>query len=167
MEALTLIRQAQDAGLTVEAQGDKLLVQGPQSAELIVRRLVQHKPAILKALRQRTPGSFLSSLSLHFADHADHPAILSRYCELADEYHQQHGMAVGEAASHAFTGTLVEYGDGGAAAMLRPSTLAKLPRSSAPMEQMLFVYQPPPQKRSRKRRQQREGKRATSAAEDS
>lgn len=50
MDALTLIRQAEAAGLTLEAQGDKMIVRGPKSAEPIVRRLAEHKPAILQAL---------------------------------------------------------------------------------------------------------------------
>ena len=157
MDALTLLRQAEDAGLTVEAQGDNMIVRGPKSAEPIVRRLAEHKPAILKALRQRRPDQFLASLSLRFAGHPSHHAALDRFCLLADEYHQQHGLSISDAASHAHTGVLFENGDGGAAAMLRPEILDKLPRPSAPLEQMLFVYQPPPQKRSRKRRQQREG----------
>ncbi len=98
-----------------------------------------------------TPGSFLSSLSLRFADDPRHHIILSRYCELADLYHQQHGLSISDAASHAHTGVLFEYGDGGAAAMLRPEILDKLPRSSAPMEQM---HRPPPQKELLQRKQQ-------------
>ena len=109
MEALTLIRQAQVAGLAVEAQGDKMIVRGPKSAELIVRRLAEHKPAILKALRQRRPDQFLASLSLRFAGHPSHHAALDRFCELADEYHDEHGMSVTEAASFAHSGVLFEY----------------------------------------------------------
>ncbi len=104
----------------------------------------------------KTPGQCLEDLSLRFAGRADHHAALGRYCELADEYYQQHGLSFSDAASHAHTGVLFEFGDGGAAAMLRPEILDKLPKPSAPLEQMLFVYQSPPQKRSRKRRQQQE-----------
>lgn len=43
-----------------------------------------------------------------------------------------------------------------AAAMLRPSILAKLPGPSAPLQQR-FTYRHPPQKESSKRRQQQEG----------
>ena len=97
-----------------------------------------------------TPGQYLADLSLRFAGQPDHHAALSRFCKLADLYHQQHGMAVGEAVSRAFTGTLVEYGDGGAVAMLRPEILDKLPRPSAPLQQQQrFTYRHPPQNRTR------------------
>ena len=33
MDALILLREAEDAGLSVEVQGDKLIVQGPRAAE--------------------------------------------------------------------------------------------------------------------------------------
>ena len=56
MDALALLSEAEDAGLAVEAQGDKLLVQGPKSAEQIVRKLAEHKPTILKALQPDWPA---------------------------------------------------------------------------------------------------------------
>ncbi len=71
-----------------------------------------HKPELLEALRRRTPGQYLASLSPLFAGQPDHHAALDRFCELADEYHKQHAMPVSEAASYAHTGVLFEYGDG-------------------------------------------------------
>ena len=60
-----------------------------------------------------SPGKLLASLSVLFADHADHHVVLSRFCELADQYHDEHCMSIGKAVSHAHTGVLFEYGDGG------------------------------------------------------
>ena len=94
--------------------GDKLRVNAPTGALTaeLRRTLLDHKPELLEALRQRTPGQYLASLSLRFAGHSNHHAALDRFCELADEYHQQHGMSVIEAARHAHTGALFEYSDG-------------------------------------------------------
>jgi hypothetical protein len=50
MDALTLLRRAYDAGLRVEADGDRLLIRGPKSAELVVQLLAEHKAQVLAAL---------------------------------------------------------------------------------------------------------------------
>ncbi|MCH8344701.1 MAG: hypothetical protein IH983_12030 [Planctomycetes bacterium] len=117
-----------------------------------------------------TPGSFLSSLSLRFVGHSSHHAALDRFCELSDTYHDEHGMSVTEAASHAHTGVLFEYSRRvcwisqhkgfnlhQVAAAVNPEVLVKLPaKPLAPLEQYRFVFQPLPQKKSRKGRQQQE-----------
>jgi hypothetical protein len=56
MDALTLLRHAQDAGLHVEPAGDKLLVRGPRRAESVVKLLATHKTEIL-ALLARAPDA--------------------------------------------------------------------------------------------------------------
>ena len=45
MEGLILLAEARAAGLKVEADGGDLVIRGPRSAEPIVRRLLEHKPA--------------------------------------------------------------------------------------------------------------------------
>jgi hypothetical protein len=50
MDGLSLLRRASDAGLRVEAAGDKLLIRGPKRAEPLVKLLAQHKPVVLAAL---------------------------------------------------------------------------------------------------------------------
>jgi len=50
MDALTLLSEAQQAGLRVEAVGGKLRVRGPRTAAAMVERLRAHKDAILTAL---------------------------------------------------------------------------------------------------------------------
>lgn len=52
MDALTLLRQAQDVGLHVEPPGDKLLVRGPRRAESVVKLLATHKAEVLALLAQ-------------------------------------------------------------------------------------------------------------------
>ena len=50
MDALALLRRAQEVGLCVEVAGDKLMVRGPKHAEQIVRLLADHKAEVLAAL---------------------------------------------------------------------------------------------------------------------
>ena len=53
MDAVSLLTEAQQAGLVVEAVGGDLRVRGPRTAAAMVERLRAHKDAILEAL---TPG---------------------------------------------------------------------------------------------------------------
>jgi hypothetical protein len=50
MDGLTLLRRAYDAGLRIEAAGDKLLIRGPKRAESVVQLLAEHKAEVLEAL---------------------------------------------------------------------------------------------------------------------
>jgi hypothetical protein len=50
MDGLILLRRAQDAGLRVEAAGDKLLIRGPKRAEPVVKLLAENKAVVLAAL---------------------------------------------------------------------------------------------------------------------
>jgi hypothetical protein len=45
-----LLAEAESAGLTVRAEGDRLVVRGPRSAEALMRRLIDRKPDVLAAL---------------------------------------------------------------------------------------------------------------------
>ena len=47
MDGLALLREAESAGLKVHAEGDKLVVRGPKSAEPIALRLIEFKTAVL------------------------------------------------------------------------------------------------------------------------
>jgi hypothetical protein len=53
---LSLLRQAQDAGLRVEAVGDKLVVRGPKCSEPVVRLLAEHRTEVLAALAGTKTG---------------------------------------------------------------------------------------------------------------
>jgi hypothetical protein len=50
MDTLTLIAQARAAGLTLRADGDRLVVTGPRSAEALAMQLLDHKPTVLAVL---------------------------------------------------------------------------------------------------------------------
>jgi hypothetical protein len=50
MDALTVLHRARDAGLRVEAAGDKLIVRGPKRAETVVKLLAEHKAKVLAVL---------------------------------------------------------------------------------------------------------------------
>jgi hypothetical protein len=55
MDGLNLLRRARNAGLRLEAAGDKLVIRGPTSAEPVVKLLAEHKLEVLAALAA-TPG---------------------------------------------------------------------------------------------------------------
>ena len=50
MDGLSLLRQARNAGLRLEAAGDKLKITGPKAAEPVVKLLAAHKAEVLAAL---------------------------------------------------------------------------------------------------------------------
>jgi hypothetical protein len=49
----TLLRRAQEAGLAVQAEGDRLIIRGPKRAESVARLLIDHKRDVLAALAPR------------------------------------------------------------------------------------------------------------------
>jgi hypothetical protein len=57
MGGVDLLTRACAAGLTVRADGDKLIVRGPRSAEALARELLEHKAEILIHLRRSEPAS--------------------------------------------------------------------------------------------------------------
>ena len=50
MDGMTLLREARSAGLSVWAEGDRLVIRGPRRAEPVVRVLIAHKPDVMTAL---------------------------------------------------------------------------------------------------------------------
>jgi hypothetical protein len=50
MEPLAILREAEQAGLKLRIEGDKLVVSGPRKAEPIVRRLAACKAEVMAAL---------------------------------------------------------------------------------------------------------------------
>src|SRR6516164_7709782 len=57
MDGLILLEQAQEAGLSVRADGDKLLIRGPKRAEPLALLLIQRKPEVMAALVAPEPAS--------------------------------------------------------------------------------------------------------------
>ena len=50
MDGLALLQAADAAGLTVNVDGDRLVIRGPRSADATARALLEHKPEIMAAL---------------------------------------------------------------------------------------------------------------------
>ena len=50
MDGLALLQAADAAGLTVNVDGDKLVIRGPRSADATARALIAHKPKIVTLL---------------------------------------------------------------------------------------------------------------------
>jgi hypothetical protein len=71
MDGLTLLEEARGAGLRVAAEGNRLVIRGPKTAEPLARRLLAHKAEVLAALAgprhlapTPDPGDGLSATSL-------------------------------------------------------------------------------------------------------
>ena len=50
MDGLKLLAEARQAGLTLRAEGERLLVRGPRHLEALAKRLLAHKAEVLPAL---------------------------------------------------------------------------------------------------------------------
>jgi hypothetical protein len=98
MDALTLLRQARDAGLAVAAEGDKLLIRGPRRAEPVVRLIAMHKPEVMAALangadwRARHREALAHWSALHTAGEAAGIA----WQEMQVRWHRLHGERISE-----------------------------------------------------------------------
>jgi len=77
MDGLTLLRRAYDAGLRVEAAGDKLLIRGPKRAESVVQLLAEHKAEVLEALAA-------SAMPAYRTDAGPPPPLFERAIPAAD-----------------------------------------------------------------------------------
>jgi hypothetical protein len=55
MDGLSLLQEAWAAGLTVQADGNRLIIRGPWSADAVAHRLLTHKPVVLAAIQVLTP----------------------------------------------------------------------------------------------------------------
>jgi hypothetical protein len=105
MGSLTLLAQARAAGLSVAADGDRLIIQGPRRAGPIARELMGHKAEVLALLagsHQEPPGAS-PPLSYPWREVLpDWPAEWrQRWGELANQY-QDAGLSWHEAEARAF-----------------------------------------------------------------
>jgi hypothetical protein len=109
MDALTILRRAQEVGLRIETAGDKLLVRGPKRAEPVVRLLAEHKVEVLAALAaadqdqdqpvrmaeaHRWRGRF-ASLAFAWSHGGDRNWDAARrlaWGDLENEWHELHGQ---------------------------------------------------------------------------
>lgn len=55
MECVTLLHEAREAGLEVRADGDRLVVRGPRSAEALAKMLLARKEELLRILADLCP----------------------------------------------------------------------------------------------------------------
>jgi hypothetical protein len=88
MDVLILLTVARDAGLTVTADGDRLVMRGPRAAEHLVHALAARKAEVMAALRS-TPAApeadFQTERSRLFL--ADAPAFFQGWRRDADGWH--------------------------------------------------------------------------------
>ncbi len=60
MGAVSLLQEAEAAGLSVRVDGDRLVVRGPKSADAIAERLLDHKAEVLKVLSAEWDAEMLT-----------------------------------------------------------------------------------------------------------
>ena len=92
MDVLKLLTEARSAGLTVEAQGDRLIVKGPKQATVIVKELGEHKAEVMAALA-----------AISAPPSEAHPAILDA-AENRRQTQQHHAQDAGQAGPQAVQG---------------------------------------------------------------
>src|SRR6266478_5583403 len=98
MDALALLRRAQEAGLRIEPAGGKLLVRGPKQAEPVVMLLAEHKEQVLAALapaaieaRQWRERCTARTFEWFKADRGWDAAKRLAWSDLQNEWHTLHG----------------------------------------------------------------------------
>ena len=98
MDAVALLRRAQEVGLRVEPTGDKLLVRGPKRAEAVVKLLAEHKAEVLAALSPSFVDAswwrerFTTKAVQWFVGDRDWDAAKRlAWGDLENEWHHQHG----------------------------------------------------------------------------
>jgi hypothetical protein len=98
MDALIVLRRARDAGLKVEATGDKLMVRGPKRAEAVVKLLAQHKAEVLAVLSPSIIGArwwrerfTAKAVQWFLGDRNWEAAKRLAWGDLENEWHYQHG----------------------------------------------------------------------------
>jgi hypothetical protein len=96
MDGLTLLRRAHAAGLSVAAEGDKLVIRGPRRAEPVALTLLNHKPDVLAALDEAAGwrARHREALAHHAALHPPAEAARLAWGELECRWHRLHGARV-------------------------------------------------------------------------
>ena len=99
MDGLTLLLQAQAAGLRVEAAGGLLKISGPKRAEPVVRLLAAHKADVLAALapeaieaRRWQERYTARTFEWLIGDRNWAEAKRLAWGDLENEWHEQHGQ---------------------------------------------------------------------------
>ncbi len=69
MVAVTLLQEAEAAGLTVRVDGDRLVVRGPKSAADIAERLLDRKAEVIEALAAEWDAEMLTLIRWFLGTH--------------------------------------------------------------------------------------------------
>ncbi len=69
MVAVSLLQEAEAAGLAVRVDGDRLVVRGPKSAGAIAERLLDHKAEVLKVLSAKWDAEMLTLIRWFLGTH--------------------------------------------------------------------------------------------------
>jgi hypothetical protein len=78
MDCVTLLHEAREVGLEVRADGDRLVVRGPRSAEGLARMLLARKAELLPMLADPCPRELNVSLAIEKATPASREENSSR-----------------------------------------------------------------------------------------
>jgi hypothetical protein len=68
MVRLTILQRARLAGLSVRAQGDRLLVRGPRRLEALARELIDRKGEVMAALAEEKQTAWEDAVPLELGD---------------------------------------------------------------------------------------------------
>lgn len=107
MDGLTLIHEAESAGLKLEAKGDRLIIRGPKDAVGIVRKISKHKREVLDALNPDWAADARKLIGW-CADPAMRQDLMDRYEERAAIFEFMQGHSTHGAEMLAFGDLLVE-----------------------------------------------------------
>ncbi len=69
MGAVSLLQEAEAAGLAVRVDGDRLVVRGPKSAGAIAERLLDHKAEVIEALSAEWDAEMLTLIRWFLRTH--------------------------------------------------------------------------------------------------
>ncbi len=69
MGVMSLLQEAEAAGLAVRVEGDRLVVRGPKSAGAIAERLLDHKAEVIEALSAEWDAEMLTLIRWFLSTH--------------------------------------------------------------------------------------------------
>jgi hypothetical protein len=72
MDGLTLLEQGRAAGLTIESDGDRLIIRGPRRATDLAREILEHKAELVALLGPPTPPDWPTLAAQRWGPALDH-----------------------------------------------------------------------------------------------
>jgi hypothetical protein len=90
---MSLLRKAKDAGLTVQVDGNNLLVRGPRRLEPVARELLRHKTIVMAALSSEWQCFYdeRTAIRQHGGYYSRQEAERLAWGEVVNEWHMTHG----------------------------------------------------------------------------